>query len=43
MTGFRAVRRYEAATRTIAVLADTDEPFAKMAAHSRRDGDGVIP
>ena len=37
------IRRYEAATRTTAVLADTGEPFATLAARRCRDGDSVIP
>jgi DNA modification methylase len=37
------IRRYEAVTRTTAVLADTGEPFATLAARRRSDGDRVIP
>ena len=37
------IRRYEALTRTTAVLADTGEPFATLAARRLNDEDGPIP
>ena len=37
------IRRYEAATRTTAVLADTGEPFATLAARSRNDEGSPAP
>ena len=37
------IRRYEAATRTTAVLADTGEPFAKLALHRANDESSPIP
>jgi DNA modification methylase len=37
------IRRYEAATRTTAVLADTAEPFSILAARRRSDEGDSIP
>jgi hypothetical protein len=37
------IRRYEALTRTTAVLADTGEPFATLAARRRNDKDSPVP
>jgi DNA modification methylase len=37
------IRRYKAATRISAVLADTGEPFATLAARRRSDKDRVSP
>jgi DNA modification methylase len=37
------IRRYAAVTRATAVLADTGEPFATLAARRRSDEDSVIP
>jgi DNA modification methylase len=37
------IRRYEALTRTTAVLADTGEPFATLAARRHNDKDSPIP
>jgi DNA modification methylase len=37
------IRRYEALTRTTAVLADTGEPFATLAARRLTDQDSTIP
>jgi hypothetical protein len=36
------IRRYEAATRTTAVLADTGEPFATVAARRLNDEGGPV-
>ena len=36
------IRRYEAATHATAVLADTGEPFATLAARRRSDESGSI-
>jgi DNA modification methylase len=37
------IRRYEALTRTTAVLADTGEPFATLAARRHNDKDSPVP